>query len=74
MEININKSKAMIIANYIKEHKIKIKGQLLELVKRYGYLGTLIEYNGKVNEKISERTGKVGRLFNMFKFTFFGRK
>ena len=29
VEININKSKTMIIANEIKEHKIKIKGQLL---------------------------------------------
>ena len=38
MEININKSKTMIIANEIKEHKIKIKGQLLEQVKSYRYL------------------------------------
>ena len=28
MEININKSKTMIISKEIKEHKIKIKGQL----------------------------------------------
>ena len=32
MEININKSKTMVIANEIKEHEIKIKGQLLEQV------------------------------------------
>ena len=59
MEININKAKIMMIANEIKEHKTKIKGQLLEQVKSYRYLGTLIEYSGKVNEEISERTGKV---------------
>ena len=53
MEININKSKTMIIANEINEHEIKIKGQLLEQVKSYRFLGTLIEYNGKVNEKMS---------------------
>ena len=71
LEININKSKTMIIANEIKEHKIKIKGQLSEQIKSYRYMGTLIKYNGKVNEEISERTGKVGRLFNMLKSTFF---
>ena len=43
----------MIIANEIKEHEIKIKVQLLEQIKSYRYLGTLIEYNGKVNEEIS---------------------
>ena len=36
--------------------------------------GTLIEYSGKVNEEISEGTGKVGRLLIMLKSTFFGRK
>ena len=46
MEINMNKSKTMIIANEIKIHKIKIKTELLEQVKSYRYLGTLIEYNG----------------------------
>ena len=56
------------------EHKIKIKEQLLEQVKSYRDLGTLIECNGKVNEEISERTGKVGRLFNILKSTFFGKK
>ena len=61
LEININKSKAVIMANDIKERKIKIKGQLLEQVKSYRYLGTLTEYNGKVNEEMSEETGKVGR-------------
>ena len=74
VEININKSKTMITAFEIKEHKIKIKGQLLEQVKSYRYLGTLIECNDEVNEKISERTGKMGRLFNMLQSTFFGRK
>ena len=64
----------MIIAKEIKEHKIKIKGQLLKQVQSYRHLGTPIEYNDKVNEEISERTGKVGRLFNMIKSTFFGRK
>ena len=59
----------MTIAN-----KIKIKEQLLEQVKGYRYLGTLIEYNGKVNEEILERTGKVGRLFNILKSTFFRKK
>ena len=39
MEINVNKSKTMIIANEIKERKIKIKGQLLEQVRSYRYLG-----------------------------------
>ena len=33
MEININKIKTIIIANEIKEHKIKIKGQLWEQFK-----------------------------------------
>ena len=74
MEININKSKTMIIANEIKEQKIQIKGQLLEQVKSYKYLGTLIGYNGKVNGEIAQKTVKVGRLFNMLKSTCFGRK
>ena len=74
-EINIHKSNTTIITNEIKEHKIKIKGQLLEQVKSYRYLETLIiEYSGKVNEEISERTGTVGRLFDVLKYTFFGKK
>ena len=64
----------MITANEIKERKIKIKGQLLERVKSYRYLGTLIEHNGKVNEEISERTRKVRRLFNILKSTFFEKE
>ena len=35
MEINTNKTKTMLIVNEIKEHEIKIKGQLLEQVKSY---------------------------------------
>ena len=55
LEINIHESKTMIITNEIKEYKLEVKGQLSEHVKSYRYVETLIEYNGEVNEEISER-------------------
>ena len=64
----------MVMTNEIKQHRIKIKVQILEQVENYGYKGTLIEYSGKVNGETEERTGKVGRLFNILKSTSFGRK
>lgn len=69
MEINQNTSKTIIMANEEKKHKIIINGQILEQMqyyKYYIYIGTIIEYNEKVDLDITERTGIVVSITSNF--------
>lgn len=49
----------MIITN--EEKKCEIEQWTLEYVGNFNYLGTIVEYNEKVDKEMAERVGKMGR-------------
>ncbi|KAJ3642504.1 hypothetical protein Zmor_007374 [Zophobas morio] len=74
LEINIDKTKTMIMTVKEKCHKIELNGQGIKQVRSYNCLATSIEYNGKIDKEIPEIKRKVGRLYNSLKNSFFGKK
>lgn len=54
MEINTNKSETMIISTKNRTHNIQIGGKLIEQVKRYKYLGCIVEESGNIGLEINE--------------------
>lgn len=74
MKINIGKTKSMIVSRENKTHSIKLQGKQIEQVESFKYLGSIIENNGKIDKEINDRMGKTGRIYNMLKSTFLGKK
>lgn len=46
-----------------KKQKLKINRQILQQVKNYKYLETIIDYSAKVDQDVTETTGTAARLF-----------
>ena len=65
MKINTQKTKTMVTGNSEEKHSIELDGKYLEQVKRYKYLGVVINSIGNLEEEINERVAKTGRLFNI---------
>ena len=75
MKININKTKTMIISRDEKNRKIKIGDQTLEQVKQFKYLGSIINNNCRIDEKINNRIiAGGGKLYYMLSGNFISRK
>lgn len=51
-------------------HRIQLNGRSLQQVSSFSYLGTTIEYNGKIDKEITKCIGKAGNLYNTLKNTF----
>lgn len=49
----------MEIANNETKHNIYIHGKILEQVRRFNYLETIIDEKGTMDEEINERIGKI---------------
>lgn len=56
-----------------KGNRLELNGQGLEQVNNFNYLGIMVKYNGKVETEITDRLGKVRRLCNILRNTFFLR-
>lgn len=54
--------------------QIECNGKILEQVKSYEYLGTIIQQNGKVREEILNRTRKASSIYYQLSGTIFGKK
>lgn len=59
MKVNNEKTKTMIISRQRKKHEIKRNGNKIKQVDRYRYLGTIIQGDGKLDDKI----GRTARLY-----------
>ncbi|PSN37327.1 hypothetical protein C0J52_20873 [Blattella germanica] len=57
-----------------KKCKIECNGKILEQVKSYEYLGTIIQQNGKVREEILNRTRKASSIYYQLSGPIFGKK
>lgn len=74
LKINIVKTKSMVVSRENKTHSIKLQGKQIEQVESFKYLGSIIQNNGKIDKEINDRMGKTGRIYNMMKTTFLGKK
>lgn len=74
MKINKDKTKTMLISNRKEQHHIQIEGITLEQVDKFKYLGSTLNFEGKIEDEISERLEATGRLFNAMKTKFLSKK
>ncbi|XP_066907111.1 uncharacterized protein [Halyomorpha halys] len=61
--INVRKSKIMHIGREQEKIEILCKGEPIEMVDEYTYLGTVISRNGKVDYEISNRIKKENAMY-----------
>jgi hypothetical protein len=50
-KVSLPKTKTMIISRAERRHKIRVRGQVLEQVREFKYLGTIISEDGKLNNE-----------------------
>lgn len=74
LEMNIKKSKTMVIGDSGWRLEVKTKGTVLEQVKSFKYLGAHLNEEGRMEEEIRERIGAAGRFFHATRNTFIGKK
>ncbi|XP_022203759.2 uncharacterized protein LOC111060407 [Nilaparvata lugens] len=75
MELNINKSKVMVVNGTEGERVImEVEGRQMEQVKSYEYLGTIINEDGKLDEELRNRINKASRAYYGTKDCIFGKK
>ena len=46
---------------------ITLKGQALEEVKSFSYLGSMVGQDGKVEEEVAVRLGKAGTVYQVWR-------
>lgn len=77
MEVNTNKTKVMIINEKQGSQNIggiKCKGEILERVTTYEYLGSVITDDGKIDAEITNKANKSTRLYYSLNKTILGHK
>ncbi|XP_068082743.1 LINE-1 retrotransposable element ORF2 protein [Anabrus simplex] len=74
MEVNVDKTKTMVISRNEERHCIMVDSKPLEQVTKFKYLGSIISSDGKMEEEITERIGTAGRLFNAIRTNFLNKK
>ncbi|XP_073989088.1 uncharacterized protein [Rhodnius prolixus] len=74
MEVNLEKSKTMVVCRTEKRHKIRIKGKTLEQVGVYKYLGVLISSDGRVKDELNSRCAASGKLFQAINKKFVSKR
>lgn len=68
------KTNTMAIARQEVQHTIQLSGLSLEQVKRFKYLGVIINSQGSMEDEINKRIAATGRLYNAIKTNFLGKK
>lgn len=71
MEINLENTNTNIIPDKEKNHNINIDRERIEQVKRFNYIGTIIDEKEALNKEINETIWNTGKLYNTLKTMFF---
>ncbi|XP_014294694.1 uncharacterized protein [Halyomorpha halys] len=74
MTFNVRKSKLMQIGLEQENIEILCKGEPIEMVDKYTYLGTVISRNGKVDQEISNRIKKANAIYYHLCNTVVGKR
>lgn len=78
MEVNINKTKTMIVNEKQKEDQnnkdIKCKNKKLERVTTFEFLGSMITEDGKIDAELANRANKSSRIYYTMNKTILGHK
>nr|XP_014292674.1 uncharacterized protein LOC106691424 [Halyomorpha halys] len=74
MTINVRKSKIMDIGREQENIEIFCKGEALEMVDEYTYLGTVTSRNEKVDQEISNRIKKANAIYYYLCKTVIGKR
>lgn len=69
LNINVDKTKIMIVGNK-PEIKLKISGNLIEIVKSIKYLGVWFDYNNRYSTNTSEIISRTNRRAGALRFIF----
>jgi hypothetical protein len=64
---SLPKTKTMIISRDERKHEIKVRGQVLEQVRGFKYLDTIISKDGKLNNEINSPIFAAGRTLHSIK-------
>ena len=74
MKVNINKSKVMKVGKEPEEVTISWRGETLEQVSTYEYLGVTISDDGKYECEINNRITKANNVYYSINNTIIGKK
>ena len=74
LNINLQKTKSMLISKTGKSHNIKIGNTKIERVSNFKYLGAWINQEGRTEEEIKNRIASSGKCFHNIKTTLLNRK
>ena len=72
MKININKTKAMVIGRKPKKIDIRIKGESIEQVDSFRYLGCNISSSMNCCQEVKQRIAMAKEAFNRKRSIFYG--
>ena len=76
MELNPRKSKVMLVSKNVVGRNVYIecKGEHLESVSQFKYLGTIISQDGRMDAEITYRVQKATNTYYAISGTIFGKK
>ncbi|VDP00690.1 unnamed protein product [Soboliphyme baturini] len=57
MRMNASKTKCLVLSRYPAHCFLQIKGEAMEQVEKFKYLGTVFTRDGKLDEEIDRRIG-----------------
>lgn len=74
MEINIDKTKILVVGEQSIDTEIKVGDIKIEQVREYKYLGITLNETGKQEAEINERIGKTIKLYHAMNQKFINKK
>lgn len=73
MNINIHKTKSMLVAQKQENPQIKVEGRSIEQMEVFKYLGTIMGSDGRQEQEVIDKSEK-GIIHNALKITFVIKK
>jgi hypothetical protein len=74
LKVSLPKTKTAIISRDERRQEIRVRGQVLEEVREFKYLSTMITEDGKLNNEINSRILAAGRMFYSIKNKFLRKR
>lgn len=73
-EVNIQKTKSLIVSGENEVYNIRLHWEQMEQIRIFKYLESIIESNGEDRRRNKWWMGNTGMLLHMIKSTFLGRR